>query len=306
MAIYLDAIWILNFFLDMMLLLLTQALARDSTQKWRICLGAFVASLLVPISVYYPDTFISSVAGKFLYSVLIIICAFRFVNLHRFMRLLLLFYFTTFAVGGGMVAVHFLFQSPVGIHANGLITYNAGYGDPVSWLFVIIAFPIAWKFTKNRMDKHAVEKIKYEQFCPVTIQIKNKAHQTTGYIDSGNQLTDPLTKKPVIICDEAFLRHWFTEQEWRALKQAEEDLDLENLPTSWQHDIQLVPYQGIQGRSSFLFTIRPDQLTVYYDDQKIITEKVLIGIQFASLTRDESYHCLLHPQIIKLETLYSA
>ncbi|MFC3040249.1 sigma-E processing peptidase SpoIIGA [Virgibacillus xinjiangensis] len=306
MAIYLDAVWVLNFFLDMMLLLLTQALARDNTHKWRICLGAFVASLLVPVSVYYPDSLISSPAGKFLYSVVIIVCAFRFVSVHRSIKLLLLFYFTTFAVGGGMVAVHFLLQSPVEVHANSLTTYNTGFGDPVSWLFVLIAFPVAWKFTKIRMDKHAVEKIRYDQVCPVTILVKERTYHTTGYIDSGNQLIDPITKKPVIICDETILRQWFTEEEWLALKKAEENLDIQSLPASWDHHIQLVPYQGVQGSNGFLFTIRPDQLTVYYDGQKISTDKVLIGMQFAKMTKDESYHCLLHPQIIKLETLHSA
>ncbi|MUK89526.1 sigma-E processing peptidase SpoIIGA [Ornithinibacillus sp. L9] len=306
MTIYLDVVWALNFFLDMMLLLLTQALARENVKKYRLFIGAFVASLLVPITLYFPDSFFTSLLGKLLYSVLIILSSFHFYSIYRTIKLLLLFYFTSFSVGGGLIAAHFLFQSPIGLTQGGFLTFDSGYGDPVSWIFVIIGFPIAWWFTKIRMDKHAVEKIRYDQLYPVTISLKNKSFSTTGYIDSGNQLVDPLTKRPVIICDESFLKQWFTEDEWKSLKEAYETLDIENIPKSWEKYMQIIPYHGVEGRSRFLFAIKPEQLIVYYDENKIITNKIVIGIQFGDLTKDHQYHCLLHPQIFKLSTVHSA
>ncbi|WP_100011041.1 sigma-E processing peptidase SpoIIGA [Lentibacillus sediminis] len=306
MTIYLDAVWALNFFLDMMLLMLTQALARDGTGRIRIAAGALIASLLVPVTIYFPDSFFSSPLGKFLYSIIIIICAFGYSNLYRMAKLLGLFYFVTFAIGGGLIAVHFLFRNPFGVSADGILTYNSGYGDPISWLFVAACFPAAWYFTKSRMDKHGNEKIRYDQLCPVTIQLNNQGFSTTGYIDSGNQLTDPLTKKPVIICDQPFLSRWFTEEDWKRLQTAHETLRFDQLPEKWEKQIQLVPYQGVQGSSMFLLAIRPEQIIIHYGEENIITNKVLIGIQFADLSKDDSYHCLLHPQIIKSASVYSA
>ncbi|MBY7143718.1 sigma-E processing peptidase SpoIIGA [Virgibacillus sp. NKC19-3] len=306
MTIYLDAVWTLNFFLDMMLLMLTQALARDSTRKRRIIIGAFIASLLVPITIYFPDSFFNSVIGKLLYSVIIILCTFGFFSIYRIMKMLLLFYFTTFAIGGGLIALHFLLQSPLGVSTNGILTFNSGYGDSISWIFVVIGFPLVWLFTKGRMDKHVVDKIRYDQIYPVTIQLKNRSYSTTGYIDSGNQLIDPLTKNPVIICDELFLKQWFTEADWNLLKTAHKELDLEKIPKKWENSIQIVPYRGVQGGNNFLFAIRPDQLIVYYGEQKIITRKLVIGIQFEALTKDRSYHCLLQPQIITKAVVHSA
>ncbi|AXI09002.1 sigma-E processing peptidase SpoIIGA [Oceanobacillus sp. 143] len=306
MTIYLDAVWALNFILDMMLLLLTQALSRDNARKRRILLGAFIASLLVPITIYFPDSFISSVFGKLFYSALIIFSTFGYRSIYRFSRLLLLFYFTTFAIGGGLIGLHFLLQNRIGVSGNSLLTFSSGYGDPVSWIFVVTGFPIVWLFTKSRMDKHVMEKIRYDQLYEVLIQINNQSFATTGYIDSGNQLVDPLSKKPVIICDEFFLKQWFTDVEWELLKIAQETLDFEILPKNWENKIQIVPYQGVGGKSMFLITIRPEQLIVYYNEQKIVSSKVLIGIQFAELVKDGSYHCLLQPQIIKLASVHSA
>ncbi|WP_085992466.1 sigma-E processing peptidase SpoIIGA [Oceanobacillus senegalensis] len=306
MTVYLDAVWALNFFLDFMLLLLTKALARDHTKIIRIAIGAFFASCIVPITLIYPDSFFSSVTGKVLYSLFIILSSFGFITIYRYLKLFLLFYFTTFAIGGGLVALHFLFSSPITVTTSGLVTFNKGYGDPVSWLFVIIGFPLVWIFTKSRMDKHAKEKIRYNQLYTVTIKIRDKAFSTTGYIDSGNQLVDPLTKKPVIICDEIFLKQWFTDEDWQCLKIANDSLDIERLPKEWENFIQVVPYQGVQGSSMFLLAIRPDYIIVNYGEQTIKSRKLLIGIQFAGLTKDNSYHCLLHPQIIQLATIHSA
>src|SRR5690625_3595598 len=138
----------LNFLLDMLLLFLTQALARVSIRKRRIFFGGFIASLIVPISFYFPDSFITSAAGKVMYSILIIFCSFGYRSFYRLMKLLLLFYFVSFSIGGGLIAVHFLFQQPVSMTANGILTVNHGYGDPISWLFVMIGFPFVWFFTK--------------------------------------------------------------------------------------------------------------------------------------------------------------
>jgi stage II sporulation protein GA (sporulation sigma-E factor processing peptidase) len=305
-TIYLDAVWMLNFLLDMMLLMLVQALAKDNTRKRRMLFGAFIASLLVPVSLYYPDSFLMTVPGKLFYSVIIILCGFRFKTIYRMFKLLALFYFSTFSVGGGLIAAHYLFESPFGLSDSGMLTFHSGYGDPVSWLFIIIGFPLSWLFTKSRMDKHAVEKIRYDQLCPVTIQLKQQTFSTTGYIDSANQLMDPATKRPVIICDEVFLKQWFSEEDWQMLKKAHTELDMDSLPKEWEKKLHIVPYQGVEGRSNFLFAVRPEQLIIYYDNQRIVTNKVLIGIQFAELTKDQSYHCLLQPQIIKLAAVDSA
>lgn len=306
MTIYLDAIWTLNFILDMMLLMLTQALAKDQTRKIRIMFGAFIASLLVPISLYFPDTFITTFYGKFIYSLFIILSSFKFKNIYRTLKLLLLFYFTTFAVGGGLVAVHFLLQNPVMLSAEGLITFNNGFGDPVSIIFILIGFPLIWLFTKRRMDKHGIDKIRYNELCPVTIQLNSVSYSTTGYIDSGNQLVDPITKHPVIICDEVFLKQWFSNDEWEKIKEAHTELNYHKIPETWEKRIHIIPYQGVEGKSNFLMAIRPERLIVYYGQEKIMTHKVLIGIQFARLTKDETYHCLLQPQIVKIASAESA
>ncbi|GIO26070.1 sigma-E processing peptidase SpoIIGA [Ornithinibacillus bavariensis] len=306
MTIYLDAVWVLNLLLDLMLLMLTQALSRVYTLKRRLVIGAIVASLIVPATIYYPSAFLNTVYGKLLYSILIILVTFQFTTIRLFLKQLLMFYFVTFSIGGGLFAAHYLLQNPVALSVNGILTFSSGLGDPVSWIFIIIGFPIAFWFTKSRMDKHVVDKIRYDQIYDVTLQIRGIRFSTTGYVDSGNQLVDPLTKKPVIICDESFLQQWFQEDDWIKLKGAFENFDIDKIPVSWEKYIQIVPFHGVEGKSNFLFALKPEELSIRYGEQKIIATKFLVGIQFSTLTKDQSYHCLLHPQIIKLATIHSA
>ena len=289
-----------------MLLLLTDRLAKLNTKRRRLVFGAFIASLLVPLSVYFPQSFFTSVLGKVLFSILIILTTFGFKSIYRMFKLLFLFYFMSFSIGGGLIAVHFLLQNPLAISRTGFLTYNMGYGDPISWIFVAISFPIVWIFSKGRMDKHAGEKIRYDALCPVTVQIKNDSHSTNGFIDSGNQLIDPFTKKPVIICDEQFLMKWFENKEWEELKYAYQHWEMNNIPKNWIDFIQVIPYHGVEGGSGFIFAIKPDLLIIHYGQQQIKTSNFLVGIQFDSLTRDGGYHCLLQPELIQSAAVYSA
>lgn len=299
MSIYLDVIWLLNFFLDGMLLMLTQLLVKEVINKWRILSGAFVASLLVPISIYAPDSFFISPVGKCLYSCLIIFTTFGYHSMNRFIKRLLLFYFVSFSIGGGLLAAYFMMNHSLVITDQSWMTFHSGLGDPISWLFVMIGFPISWYFTKSRMDKQSIENLRYDQLYSVAITIKNKTYETIGYLDSGNQLIDPLTKRCVIICDAQFLKQWFTKEDWEQLIRSYSQLNIHDIPEGWESLIHVIPYHSVSGNDNILFAIRPTRLTFSNQNKRMTTSHVLVGIQFGSLSKDGMYHCLLHPYLMK-------
>ncbi|WP_226037944.1 sigma-E processing peptidase SpoIIGA [Aquibacillus saliphilus] len=306
MTIYLDAIWLLNFLLDWMILLLTQWIVKDNTRGLRIMAGAFVASALVPITLFLPDSFFVSPFGKGLFSLLIILMSFGFTNVHQFIKRLLSFYFVSFALGGGLIAIHFMLGRQMTASNSGILTFQTGYGDQISWLFVGVGFPIIWWYTKSQMDKQKLENFRQEQLYNVTIQLKGKAISTIGYVDSGNQLVDPFSRKPVVICDQEFLLNWFTIEDLELLKNAKDNLNFKLIPTNWNDFIHILPYQGVDGNRTFMIVLKPDKFIVNFDSKEISTKKVLVGIQFGQLAPDGSYHCLLHPQIFKHSVATSA
>lgn len=287
--------------------MLTKYLARSHTNLYRLVVGSLFATLLVPIIVYFPQSFFHTVLGKVLYSIIIIICTFGFRGVQQLLKKLFLFYFVSFSVGGGLFGLHYLVQDTFGNQTTNFLLYVKNiYGDQVSLLLIILGFPIVWLFTKIRMDMHVREKIKYDQMYECFLSFNNQNHQTIGYIDSGNHLVDPLSNRPVIICDEYFLKQFFNEPDWVMLREAIVNNEMSKIPSTIKKQISIVPFQGVGGSNDFLYTIRPDKLTIFYEENIIETNNVLIGIQLGVLTTEQSYQCLLHPQIIHMSSMRSA
>ena len=140
MTLYLDVIWVLNYLIDYLLLLLTALVLKRRHSKIRFTFGAFVASLIVflmftPIGewFYHPVT-------KLVYSALIVFVAFGYKRFTYYIQGLLMFYFVTFMTGGALFALHFFWQSELPISSEGLIPH-ASIGSPISWMLVAFGFP---------------------------------------------------------------------------------------------------------------------------------------------------------------------
>lgn len=298
-TIYLDFIWALNFLFDFILLILTSLFVKRESQLRRLIFGAFIASLIVPLTIIFPNYPFSTFFGKIIYSLFIVLCAFPFKSLSSFLHTLFSFYFISFIVGGGLIGVHYLINNPISMINNSLVTFNKGYGDPISWLFVLICFPFIALFTKRRFEKHTIEKVKYDQLYPVFITINDVKREAIGYMDSGNQLVDPLTNYPVIIADKSLLMHWFNHNEWLKIEELSNTLDHVHIPKRWKGKINLVPYRTIQGENKILIAIKPEVVSITSERTKISTKKVFIGIHFSNLSKDKSYNCLLQPRLFQ-------
>lgn len=299
MIIYFEAVFLLNILFNFLIILLVQLLTRHVTSRWRLLFGAFIATLIVPATIYYPNSFFTTVSGKIIFSIVIIISSFKIATSKQFIKLFFSFYFISFSLGGGLIAIHFLLNESFFMNSQGILTYETGFGGLINWLFVLLSFPLVWLFTKVRMDRHMVNQIRYNEIYPVSIEMKGKCFKTNGFIDSGNQLVDPITNTPVIICDEIFLQQFFEVKEWNKLKTASEQLNVDLIPMNWKNRTFVVPFKGVTGSDDILLTLKPDLLVIDYDEKKLKTKNVLIGIQFSRLTNDANFHCLLHPKIIK-------
>src|SRR5699024_9220561 len=99
--------------------------------------------------------------GKGLYSVLIIIGTFGLKGIQQTIKKLLLFYFISFSVGGGLFGLHFLIQDSLNQRTDKLLLYvNNIYGDLISLFVILLCFQLISLFTRGLMDRHAKDKIK--------------------------------------------------------------------------------------------------------------------------------------------------
>ncbi|MRX70799.1 sigma-E processing peptidase SpoIIGA [Bacillus lacus] len=301
MAIYLDVIWLLNFTFDGMLLLLTALILKRSFKWHRLMLGALIGSSIVVLLFTPAAPLVSHPAGKLLFSLLMVITAFSFKRFSFFIQNLLTFYFSTFIVGGGIIGLHFFLKTEFSVFSGIVNTYSTGYGDPVSWMFVAAAFPALWYFSRRRVEEFETKKIQYDQIAEVSIRIEDSFLQIRGLIDSGNQLSDPLTKVPVMILGVQYVRDQLPQQLVSNIMSGDAAVSFLNDSSEWPwlDRLRIIPYRGVGQSHQFLLGVKPDLVKITTAEGVFEVKKAIVGLNAEPLSSDGDFQCILHPKMLQ-------
>lgn len=300
MEIYLDVIWLLNFCFDLLLLALTGKILKRNVRKLRLVVGALIGSGIVLIMFTPFSWFVSHPAGKLAFSLLIVFAAFGFKRFRYFLQNWFTFFFVTFLMGGGIIGAHSLFQAESQLENGALMTASSGFGDPISWIFVIAGFPILWMFSKKRMEDIEIRKIQFEERVNVQVKISGQEVLLKGLVDSGNQLYDPITKTPVMIVQseslksivgEAFLELARTYDSVHLLERLDETFPLIDR-------LRLVPFRGVGQQNQFLLSIKPDDVFIYTKEETISVKKCFVGLSASGLSSDDDFQAIVHPKML--------
>lgn len=298
MKLYLDVIWLLNFFIDLSIILLTAIFMKQKVSKIRVILGAFIASFYL-FFIFSPlDAIAMNPFVKSLYSLLIILVSFRFVRFRLFLQTWLTFYFVNFALGGGLLGVHYFFDYETSFINGTFATRTSGFGSPISWIFVIVGFPLIYLFSKKRLETIETEKIRYEQIYPVTVMLADIHLQLRGFVDSGNRVEDPLSRRPVMFIDMTEVAEQFPP----SLVQFTKNLrfsKVDNVPKEFEGKLTIVPYRTVSDTNQFIWALKPDKVYVYNDGKKFDVSNILIGLSYFPLSDRKDYNCLLHPTMMQ-------
>ncbi|WP_169911003.1 sigma-E processing peptidase SpoIIGA [Evansella clarkii] len=303
MHIYLDIIWLLNFLIDLMLLILTATVLKRKVSKLRLFFGALFASIYVLILFTPMESLAVNPLIKVCYSLVIVYLAFGFQRLKHFLQAWFMFYFVNFAAGGGLLGLHFFLQADTAFVKGTFATYTSGLGSPVSWLFVVLGFPIVYFYSKQRLEAVETEKMKYEEIYPVTVKAAGMTFHLKGFVDSGNRLEDPVTKRPVMIIDMNEAGDQFPASVVRFVSKS--DLTYEELPEPFEGKLTLLPYRTVGETQHFMWAVKPDNVTVYERGRSYNVKHVLIGMSNTRLSDRQDFNCLLHPKMMQKKKLTS-
>lgn len=281
-----------------MILFLTQGVTRAKSKRSRVFLAALVASVIVPISIYMPDSWLMSSLGKVFYSFFIVWVAFSFSSLRAFFFQWVTFYFITFTIGGSMLGVHFFLATEISVQGGSVVTFTGGYGDPVSWLFVLIGFPCSFLFTKWRLEQVSVHRMKLENIYDVSVSWNGKKAGCKGLVDSGNQLIDPVSRKMVFLADPSVLKQFMGQKELDLLQVDQVVTSMDDLPDEIQKAVRLVPYSAAGIKGQLLVTLLVDSITIETPDGHLEIKQALLGVQQQDLTHDRLYQLLIHPHVM--------
>ncbi|WP_157950889.1 sigma-E processing peptidase SpoIIGA [Peribacillus acanthi] len=296
---YVDLIWTLNVLFDCLLLYWTSILLKKPIKKTRIMIGGLIGSIIIVLmfSPYY--AFANSVLVKILFSILMILVTFGFTRIKNFVKQLMMFYMVTFLSGGILLGVHFLFQYELNVSHAAMLYGPKTFGDPISWMFVCIGFPIGWHFSKKNLENLEMTSIVYDQMVKVIVKIKDFESEWVGLIDSGNQLYDPISGSPVMIISISNMGDDLP-QPLKTLMDRQEEILTEGkfIETDWSERIRLIPCKVVGNDHGMLLGLRPDWIKIVKGEHQYRVQKGLISFTLQELSSDRSYEAIVHPHML--------
>lgn len=199
MKIYLDNVFLLNFSFDYLLLLSVAILLRRNVPMKRIILGAFIGGLSIFI-LFLKINSIQLFFIKLLISILMVLATFRYRNIKYTSKNLLYLYSASMILGGFL----YFLNTEFSYKQDGLVFYHNGLS--INFLFLIIFSPIIiYLYIRQGLEL----KNRYANYYKIDVHLNDKTYKLNGFLDTGNNLIDPVSKKPVVVIDEGIIKGHF-------------------------------------------------------------------------------------------------
>lgn len=178
MIIYIDLIFLLNIFLDFILLMSVSVILTRNTKLKRIILGSITGGLSI-ILLFINISNIINLVFKIILGLLMVLVTFGYKDIKYTFNNLFYLYTLSFSVGGVMY----------------LLMDNGYYNYVILIIGFIIVLFLYIKQIKNYQDN-------YVNYYKTKIIIKDKEYLLTGYLDTGNKLYDTYKHRPVVIVNK--------------------------------------------------------------------------------------------------------
>lgn len=197
MVIYLDLVLFLNFAFDFLLLLAVNIVLKRNIKFWRIFLGALVGSLSI-LFLFIKLNSITLFLLKVLTSIIMTFISFGFKSVKYTFNNLLYLYMISTILGGFLYLLNIEFS----YKQDGLVFYFKGLS--INFIVLLVIAPIII-FIYIKQTKS----IKNNYSCYYKIEIvfkNNESIMLNSFLDTGNKLKDPITKKGIILINKEVIK----------------------------------------------------------------------------------------------------
>ena len=196
MTVYIDIIFLENLFMNCIILFATAVILKLPIKIVRILISGIIGSIYAVIIYTSKLQIYSNLFLKIALSAVMVYVAFNPSKIRGFLKNLMIFYLVSFTFGGVTFALLY-FVKPQNISFQNGVLIGV---SPIKIIitggiigFVIIT--ISFKNIKGRLTKK-------DMICNLEIIQKDKKVKVKAIIDTGNFLTDPITKMPVVVVEK--------------------------------------------------------------------------------------------------------
>lgn len=293
-VVYVDVLLLLNFCMDFLLLWAAGRFLRRSTPLWRLLLGAVLGSAYASAMVLGLPGWLWSLPAAVAFSLLMLLAAYTYDGHRSFLRLTGVFYLISCAAGGAALAAAGELQQ----------RQLPGGWTTVRWLALLMALPVVL-IVSRRGYAAARRAWRRENFrARLLIQAAGRRASLTALIDTGNDLSDPLSGLPVVVADYRSLAPLLPErlrQAWNAAPEQPERV-LQRLSDAadtdgWLRRLRLVPFSSIGRRSGLLLGFRAD-LVVLEQDGRRVSGQAVVALSRGGISGG-GYQAVVNPDLLE-------
>jgi len=296
--VYVDVILLVNFIMDYFILWATGKIINYNIKTSRIIVGAFFGATYSLVILFPEWPLLTSLFIKVLCSVFMICIAYGMSTIGKILKALTFMYLVSFAMGGTVIgAVYLLDSKPSYLQAlNGV-----GILWGINYWWLIIAIIVAIFIGYGGFSCLKKNWLHQQLFNMLTINIKDNKTIIPALLDTGNQLSEPTTKNPVVVVEIDALKKIIPD--YILNKVREDDNKIYDLVTSldkeWSSRLSLIPFNSVGKNHGIMIGFRPDSIEIKSKYQNIIVSNVVLGLVNRSLSKEGKYRALLHPQIFQ-------
>ncbi len=288
--IYIDVLFLVNFFINTILLLICAKILKHPYMPHRLFLGAAIGAVYA-VCIFFPKMqFMYSALAKFLMSLLIVASSFKVKRFSVYIKTVGIFYLSSFVLGGGILAfLHFTNASKAAgaVINNGIVYFNLPFGT------VIITTAIAYVLISVVFAIHRQSKnVTYKEVC---VNISGKTADFRALVDTGNMLSEPISNTPVMVVELEKLKNILPQNIYDALESnTSEHILSDDILDGFYSRLRIIPYTSLGEQNGLLVGFKPDSVII---SGKCITN-IIIGVYNHHLSATSEYDALLNPEIL--------
>lgn len=298
MDIYIDVIILENIVMNYLILTMTAKFSKFKASSLRIFLGALVGASYVLLMLLLPGMKVYYTAfAKIVLSFAIVAVSFSPEKIRDFLKVLAMFYGSTFIFAGAAFAFMY-FNSTGGFIRNGVLFV---YLQP-KWTMLILSTAMVGIIARIVWDVIQHKFIRQKHLMQLKIAFENNIIDLSALVDTGNSLHDPLTNMPVIIVEFTAIKNILPLDIQNIFTESREE-DLVSVTgiisnSKWFSRFRLIPFTSIGKENGMLIGFKPDYIEIGENGDKKGIKNVIIGIYNRALSKNENYRALLNPELI--------
>lgn len=267
MVVYIDVLLFENFIVNLFLLSVTSQTLRIRSEMKLLFTSATAGAIYVIVMLYPKLSIFTGLPFQILVAiimVLIIIKNRKPLMIFKGTGLLVLY---SMLLSGFCVFIQYK-RSNINIFSFDLMSFD------YRWLLLsmMVLYIIIYRFVVFIQDRREQVMYTYD----IEIVTKKFSRIVKAFLDTGNELREPVTNLPVIIVEKSILG----------------DLDLKD------SEKLFIPYRVVNGHTGRIEGFRPEFVKIYYEDKKFELRNVVIGVCDNKLSDLDEYEALLSRGIV--------